>query len=235
MLWFKAWLETRWRFGFVAGSILLVWVAPFWLPLLGLRVPVGFPASKLWMAIHLGSVLLYIFAAIYLAGSGINTQTTYSATPGFHPSMLFTLSLPVSRRRLLFVRAGLGALQTSVLVAVMAVYTLAERPGTTTVLQFLAYSTRAIVCSMAVYALSVLLACLLDEMWQFYGGCLCCIAIFLLQSRLAVVSWLSPLRGMSLVSYPMSGPMPWAPVILSLVLACVFLSASVIVVQRKEY
>lgn len=170
MLWFKAWLETRWRVGFVAASILLVWVAPFWLPLLGLRVPAGFPASKLWMAIHLGTVLLYIFAAIFLAGSGINTQTTYAATSGFHPSMFFTLSLPVSRRRLLFVRAGIGALQTSVLVAVMAVYTLLERPAATTVLQFLAYSTRAVVCSMAVYALSVLLACVLDEVWQFYGG-----------------------------------------------------------------
>jgi hypothetical protein len=139
MLWFKAWLETRWRFGFVVGSILLVWVAPFWLPLFGLRVPAGFPASKLWVAIHLGTVLLYIYAAIFLAGSGINTQTTYSATSGFHPSMLFTLSLPVSRRRLLLVRAGLGALQTSFLVAIMAGYTLFERPGTTPVLQFLAY------------------------------------------------------------------------------------------------
>jgi hypothetical protein len=235
MLWFKAWLETRWRFGFVVGSILLVWVAPFWLPLLGLRVPAGFPASKLWVAIHLGTVLLYIYAAIFLAGSGINTQTTYAATSGFHPSMLFTLSLPVSRRRLLLVRAGLGAIQTSFLVAIMAGYTLFETPGTTPVLQYLAYVTRAIVCTMAVYALSVLLACVLDEMWQFYGGCLCCIAVFLLQSRLAAVSWLSPLRGMSLVSYPMAGPMPWAPVISSLVIVCVLSYTSMLVIQRKEY
>jgi len=235
MLWFKAWLETRWRFGFVCGSMLFAWAAPLWLPLFGLRAPVGLPASKLWMAFHLGSVLLYIFAAIFLAGSGINTQTTYAATSGFHPSMLFTLSLPVSRRRLLFVRAGLGALQTGFLVAIMAGYTLFERPGATPVLQFLAYVTRAIVCTMAVYALSVLLACLLDEMWQFYGGCLCCIAVFLLQSRLAAVSWLSPLRGMSLASYPMTGPMPWAPVISSSVMACVFLYTSMLVVQRKEY
>lgn len=40
---------------------------------------------------------------------------------------------------------------------------------------------------------------------------------------------------MSLVSYPMTVPMPWAPVISSLVLACVFLYTSMLVVQGKEY
>ena len=235
MLWFKAWLETRWRFGFVVGSILLLWLTPLWLPSIGLRVPAGVPASRIWLGVHLGSVLLYVFAAIFLAGSGINSQTTYGATSGFHGSMLFTLSLPVSRRRLLFVRAGLGALQTIALVAIMAGFTLFQRPGATSALQSLAYTTRAIVCTMVVYALSVLLACLLDEVWQLMAGILCWIAILVLQIRFDVVSRISPLRGMNLISYPVTAPMPWAPVITSLVFACVLLYASVLVLQRKEY
>lgn len=235
MLWFKAWLETRWRFCFLAGSILFVWAAPLWAPLFHIRAPAGVAESKLWMAIHLGSVLLYIFTAIYLAGSGINTQTTYSATSGFHPSMLFTLSLPVTRRRLLLVRAGLGALQTSALVVIMAAYTVFQKPGGTTPSQFLVYLARAIVCTMAIYALSTLLACVLDEMWQFYAAFLCCIALFPLQSRISVISWLSPFRGMSLISYPLNGPMPWAPVIASLVLTAVLMYASMLIVQHKEY
>jgi ABC-2 type transport system permease protein len=235
MLWYKAWLETRWRFGFVVGSILFAWAAPLWTPLFHLRLPAGVVESRLWVGVHMATVILYIFAAIFLAGSGINTQTTYSATTGFHPSMLFTLSLPVSRRRLLFVRAGLGALQTSILVAIMAAYTLFARPEATTAPQFLIYLARAIICTMAVYALSTLLACLFDEMWQFYGAFLFCIAAFVLQLRISWVSWLSPYRGMSLISFPITGPMPWAPVISSLVLMAVLMYASMLIIQRKEY
>jgi hypothetical protein len=187
------------------------------------------------MGVHLGSVLLYIVAANFLAGSGVNSQTTYAATSGFHGSMLFTLSLPVSRRRLLLVRAGLGALQTSVLVAVMAGYTLLQRPGGASALQAIEYIARAIACTMAVYALSVLMACVLDEMWQFYAACFCWIGFYLLQSRFAAISWISPLRGMSLISYPLAAPMPWAPILASLALAGVFLWASVVVLHRKEY
>ena len=228
MLWYKAWLETRWRFVFVIGSMMLVWLTPLWLP-------GAAPPERLWLGLQLGWVLLYIFAAVFLAGAGINTQTMYAATPGFHGSMLFTLSLPVSRRRLLFVRAGLGAIETCVFVAIMAGFALFQGPGATSALQALLYGTRAIVCTLPVYALSVLLACVLDEMLQFMGAGLCWSAVFLLQSRSVVVSRISPLRGMSLVSYPVTAPMPWAPIVASVVFAGVFLYASVLVLQRREY
>ncbi|MGA3210398.1 MAG: hypothetical protein ABSD20_03770 [Terriglobales bacterium] len=235
MLWFKAWLETRWRFGFAVASILLMWLTPLWLPSIGIKLPSGVPPSRLWLGVHLGSLLLYVFAAIFLAGSGINSQTNYGVTSGFHGSMLFTLSLPVSRRRLLFVRAGLGALLTSVLVAAMAGFTLLQRPGAASAPQCLAYVVRAIVCTMAVYALSVLLACLLDEVWQLIAASLCWIAVLVLQIKFDVVSRISPLRGMSLVSYPATAPMPWAPVLASVVFTAVLLYTSLLVVRRKEY
>jgi hypothetical protein len=235
MLWYKAWLETRWRFVFMLGSIILVWLTPLWLPSFGFRLPQGVPASKIWMGVHLGSVLLYIVVANFLAGSGVNSQTTYAATSGFHGSMLFTLSLPVSRRRLLFVRAGLGALLTSALVAILAGYTVIQHPGGASAMQAVEYIARAMVCTIAVYALSVLMACVLDEMWQFYAASFCWIGFYLLQSRFAVLSWLSPLRGMTLFSYPVTAPMPWAPIVASLLFAGVCLCASVLVLQRKEY
>jgi hypothetical protein len=233
MLWFKAWLETRWRFAFLVGTILLVWLAPMWITATGVQP--GVPAARQWMGIQLGSVLLYIFTAIYLAGSGINSQTLYAATSGFHGSMLFTLSLPVSRRRLLFARAGLGALLTAMLVAIMACYILHLRPEATSALQAVVYLTRVIVCTMPIYALAVLMACALDEMWQFMGACFFWVAVFLLQARFDVVARLSPLRALALNCYPIAAPMPWAPVAASLALTSLLLWASVLVVQRKEY
>jgi hypothetical protein len=235
MLWFKAWLETRWRFGLIVGMILLAWLAPLWLRSFHLRLPPGVAASRIWLGVHLGSLIIYVYSAIFLAGSGINSQTTYGATSGFHGSMLFTLSLPVSRRRLLFVRAGLGAIQTSVLVAIMVGYTLLQRPESTSALQALVFLTRSIVCTMAIYASSVLLACLLDEMWQIMAGFMCWIAVLALGFKFNAVSRISPLRGMSLISYPIAAPMPWTPLAASLVFAGVLLCASVLVLQRKEF
>jgi hypothetical protein len=225
MLWYKAWLETRWRFAFTVGSM-----AAVFLPAL-----VGAPAARLWRSFQFGSPLLYCFAALFLAGAGINSQTTYGAMSGFHGSMLFTLSLPVSRRRLFFVRAGLGAIEACVSVVMMAGLTLYWTPGAIDFAQVLQYATRAIVCTLPVYAVSVLLACAFDEMWQFTGACLCLTVVWLLQSRSDLVSQISPLRGMSLMSYSATSPMPWAPLVASVIITAVLVSASVLVLQRKEY
>jgi ABC-2 type transport system permease protein len=226
MLWYKAWLETRWRFIFSIGAMLLLFLPG---PLLDA------PPERLWRGIQLGGVLLYCFTAVFLAGAGINSQTSYAAMPGFHGSMLFTLSLPVSRRRLFFVRAGLGAIETCIFVAMMAGVALHWTPGGTSVAQVFAYEARAIVCTMAVYALSALLACILDEMWQFMGGCMCLGGFLMIQFRSGLVSQFSPLRGMSLWSYPATASMPWAPIIASLAITGVLVCASVLVLERKEY
>lgn len=226
MLWYKAWLETRWRFVFTIGSMLLLWLT---IPLLGA------PPERLWPAFELDSALLYCFAALFLAGAGINSQTTYGMMSGFHGSMLFTLSMPVTRRRLFFVRAGLGAIETCAFVVMTASLTLLLRPETTGTSQAFLYGLRAMVCTMAVYALSALLACVLDETWQFMGGCLILGFVLAIQSRVAVISDFSPLRGMSLVSYPVTASVPWALVGASVVLITIFLYTSVLVLQRKEY
>jgi hypothetical protein len=233
MLWFKAWLEVRWRFVFMVGSILLVWLSPMWITATGVQP--GAAAARQWMSIQLGSVLMYIITAIFLAGSGVNSQTLYAATTGFHGSMFFTLSLPVSRRRLLFARAGLGALLTLFLVVIMAGYVLYLRPEATSALQALVYLTRVIACTMPIYALAVLLACVLDEMWQFMGACIFWVAVFLSQAKFDWVARVSPLRAMSLNCYPIAAPMPWAPVVASLLLTGIFMWMSVAMLQNKEY
>jgi hypothetical protein len=233
MLWYKSWLEVRWRFVFMVGSILLVWLSPMWITATGVQP--GAAAARQWMSIQLGSVLMYIITAIFLAGSGVNSQTLYAATTGFHGSMFFTLSLPVSRRRLLFARAGLGFLLTFFLAIAMVGYLLHLRPETTSTLQALLYLARVITCTLPIYALAVLLACVLDEMWQFMGACIIWVAVFFLQSKFDWIARISPLRGLSLNCYPITAPMPWAPVVASLMLTGVFVWMAVAFLQRKEY
>jgi hypothetical protein len=149
--------------------------------------------------------------------------------------MLFTLSLPISRRKLLFARAGLGELLTCILVIVMSGYILYLRPEATSVLQALVYLTRTIVCTMAIYLFSVLLSCVLDETWHVTGAFLFWLSLFLLQSKFEWLARVSPLRGLSLNCYPITAPIPWAPIAGSLAFSVVCLCASVFVLRRKEY
>jgi hypothetical protein len=223
MLCYKAWLETRWRFVFLIGSMVFI---------LFLGPILGSPSAKFSPAPRLASSLLYCVAACFLAGAGINTQTFYAATSGFHGSMLFTLSLPVSRRRLFYARAGLGAIETCIFVVVMAGFTILRTPEAWSALRIFAYIPRAIVCTLAVYTLSALLACVLDEAWQVMGTFLC-LGIFFVLQRYALVRKFSPLRGMWLYAGPT--PSPWAPVATSLALIGILVWASVLILQRKEY
>lgn len=123
MLWTKAWLETRWRF--LIGLVLLlcsaagaVFVYPFYLKLLGLTPPfvegeIGRQIREnmelvrdyrgyIWLKwfrenlVQLGTIF-----AVLLGTGGLIGQPSCGAT-------LFTLSLPVSRRRLVAVRAATG-------------------------------------------------------------------------------------------------------------------------------
>jgi hypothetical protein len=225
MLWYKAWLETRWRFCYVAGFILGTFA---------MFVMIGI-AKQVGEGMRLESALMFCFAGLYLAGSGINTQTFYSARSSFHGSMLFTLSLPVSRMKLFSVRAGLGAIETLFCVCLMGAIALAWTPGPMSAAQVMQYGLRALVCTLPVFALSTLLACLLDEMWQFSGSCLVLFLIAGLQFKFKSIAGFSFLRGMSILSYPVSASMPWALLSTSLILSGILLFASVKAVRDKEY
>lgn len=226
MLIYKAWLETRWRFVFILAVTALSEFA---------FMALGLPSTRVWQGMRLTAPLLNCFAALYLAGAGLNTQTTYSAVTGFHGSMLFTLSLPVSRRRLLFVRAGVGALETCVFVVLSEALTLAWNPAPFSLTQALIYLTRTLITTMVIYTFSVLLACFLDEMWQFTGAVMILSTAWLVQIRFAPLAQFSPFNAMSLVSMPLTVPMPWIPLLISTVFAALLISASAVVLERKEY
>src|SRR3984893_7609162 len=133
MLWYKAWLETRWRF--VSGLALLMCSAaaivltyPEVVKLLpaasrlevggalGRRVAEGAALARdyrgyiwsQWLRESLRQ--LWVLFAVLLGTGGLLAQASGGGA-------LFTLSLPVSRNRLIGVRAGTG-LAESVGVAV---------------------------------------------------------------------------------------------------------------------
>jgi hypothetical protein len=101
MLWYKGWLETKFKLLLMLvcmGFYLIV----FYLMRTAAAPPGARPAAVFGLTATTLATLLYT----WLAGAGINSQPSFQATQGLHGSTLFTLSLPVSRLRLLAVRAS---------------------------------------------------------------------------------------------------------------------------------
>ncbi|MBL8228314.1 MAG: hypothetical protein JNL98_07550 [Bryobacterales bacterium] len=192
MLWYKSWLELRFRV--LCTLFILFCLAAF----------ITFSASgfasnesrvqRLVSAIgggvnHSGispvetaaiASAMFLVAAVIapvmslmLAGGGMNTQTNYGMTPGFHGSMLYTLSLPVTRRQLLWTRAGLGAacygVSLILCVALIGVaYPLCGVPvSPANLVRFL---PGLFAGSAFFYGLAVLLSAVLDEFWGGMAG-----------------------------------------------------------------
>jgi hypothetical protein len=114
MLVMKAWLETRWRF-----------VTAFALPLLVLALNYqnhNSPVTSLRaMFVLLGLALA--LGSMLLGGSGVKSQAPFGFPEGLVGSTQFTISLPVSRLRLLSVRAGIGLLEMSVVTVIIGCLT----------------------------------------------------------------------------------------------------------------
>jgi len=224
MLWWKAWMETRWRLVFVLAGCALLWSE-------GLLF--GLPLAKLKMAFILQHAIVWGFAATMLAGAGLNSQTSWGTAAGYHGSMLFTLSLPVARRKLFAVRAGAGAVETCALIVVTAApLVLFAGLGWSAASLYIA---GACICSMAAYAISALFACVTGEMWQLYGswGVLAVLSVAL---RFPLLARFNPLRGLFSEAYTSAAHFPWMDAwIGAALLAALCCFAAVRILDRKEY
>lgn len=114
MLWHKSWMEVRMRFLLSVGlglyiGYLVLGVVPGELQAKFQTLSQGEIAIRFWkiFVIAFGGAILPVCAKI-LAGAGINSQTSMGMSRGFHGSMGFLLSMPVSREQILVTRAGLG-------------------------------------------------------------------------------------------------------------------------------
>jgi hypothetical protein len=240
MLWYKAWLETRIRFFLLAGVILLdSW---FMAPEAIARLLANFkPATALAQSgqVTLNSLwLIWAAVAVMLGGAGINTQTIRGGTHGPHGSMVFTLSLPVRRRRLMSVRATLGAIEGTSLIFLSCLFVWSVSPLLRTRVGapgVLLYALMSIFGSSVFYSLSTLLATFLDEMWQFNSCFLAVGATLLLRLPVKKLFSYDLLRLLGDPTYLAAGSLPWPGILTCLTLSSALLFAAVQIVERKQY
>ena len=255
MLWYKSWLETRWRF--LIGLVLLMCSAAFavvsypsvvkQLPLAASVDVVGILGQQIREATELvreyrGYVWWQWFRqtlretwtifAVLLGTGGLLAQSTGGAA-------LFTLSLPVSRRRLLGVRAATGLAELFVLALVPALMIPLLSPvigETYSVADTLVYSLCLFIAGAAFFSLAFLLSTVFSDVWR---PALIAIAfaylLFFAEQATAGQSRLGFFRVMTAQEYFRAGDLPWAGLLASAGASMAMLYAATVNIARKDF
>jgi hypothetical protein len=255
MLWYKSWLETRWRF--VIGLALLVLSAcstvvmyPEVLKLMPLAPkvdPDGEIGRRVVEAIQLardyqGYVWSQWFRqnmtqqwglfAVLLGTGGLLAQASGGGG-------LFTLSLPVSRSRLLGVRAATGLAELLVLAVIPSLVlpvlspAVGERYGLG---DALVHAMCMFVAGTVLFSFAFLLSTVFHDVWRPLLIALCAAAVLGLFEEIFGRQWSYGLfRVMSGERYFRGGGLPWLGLLASAALSMGMLYAATRNVARQDF
>jgi hypothetical protein len=255
MLWYKAWLELRLRLLLAGGmACLVLWnmiskpkasyvaaaqhpeTATFLEPALRTALAAHSPSFiSAWLVLfyHMMPVLLSILG-IAFASAGLKTQTTFANARESHPSMFFTLSLPVSRARLLWARmlAGFGAVVLlSIVMLSVSIVASGYSPGVETIPLLAGSITGATVF----FAISGLLSVYLADLWQIYAGYAIYGLYMYLWSSFTIPPAFDFFRLMNGELYLTAGHLPVSTLLVSASLIAAFMYATLICMRRRQF
>ncbi len=235
MLLYKGWLETRFRLLFTLSfmGLLLVFVHSA-----GTTAPAAGARSPIAGIVLFSNPTFVVMICAMLAGAGIATQPSFQAVKGIHGSTLFTLSLPVSRFRLLAVRATIGWLEMAGAIGTICCgmwFASLQIRSLIKVTEMFEYAVTLIACGSTLYFLSVLIATFLDDQWRVWGTMIGSAALWWLSSRALIPPSADVFRAMGEGSPLIAHAMPWTAMAFSLGLAAILFFAAFKVVQQREY
>jgi len=228
-------METRFRLLFTVGFTTLILVLQY--SVRTAAPPPGAKSPALGLVMFSNPTLVLMVCAL-LGGAGIVTQPSLQATKGLHGSTLFTLSLPVSRLRLLAVRASIGWLEVIGVIAALCCGMWLVSPAfraMATPVEMLEYAGTLIACASALYCLSVLLATFFDDQWRAWGTMIASAALWWLSTHTPLPASANIFRAMREGSPLLAHTMPWTAMAFSLGLAAILFFAALKVVQTREY
>jgi hypothetical protein len=239
MLWMKNWMETRWRFALMFAVFSFIFVSAYLQ--LGDPAPPN-PVPEEERVARILSIFSFVFVlqAVTLAGAGIKTQAPFQLGRGLHGSMHFTLSLPVSRLRLLATRTGLGALELCVGVflgaaglALVVQRQFPERPFLLS--DTFAYAVTFLACLGVCFGISVVLSTFLDDAWQMWGSLILLGAIRGLSATVKIPENFDPFRAIGSASPFITHTISWGAVAVCMTSAAALWLVAARIVQTRDY
>lgn len=232
MLWYRFWLETRLRLIFV-----IVWSAFFFG--VGLYPAASRPAAtaaQVMSAFLLQTTFIAFLAAGFFGGSGVRTQAFGRAYRGLHGSVHFTLSLPVTRTRLLLTRTALGVAEMMLVILLVSVAAWASVGALRTQASIGAVVGHALfigITSIGIAGLAVLGSTVFDDVIQTWLVTAVSILLFVFRSQLPRP--LDLIGAMTGGSPLVTSAVPWATVAGAIVVGVVCVLAALRVVTAQEY
>jgi hypothetical protein len=255
MLWYKAWLETRWRF--LIGFVLLLFSAsgtvisyPSVLDLLPM-VTQPDTSSVLGRAIKEAAELAatyrgYVWSqwfgeklpqawtvlAVLLGTGGLLAQ-------GASGGALFTLSLPITRGRLLGVRAATALLELLALALIPSLVIPVLSPTVDqsyAVVDVLVHAMCLFVGGAVFFSFAFLLSTIFTDVWRPLLIALCAaFALALVERTLRDVASFGLIRVMTAEAYFRSGALPWPGLLVSAAASLGMLYAAVKNIARQDF
>ena len=234
-MWHKAWLDTRWRFGVgLALLLMMATLAVFGYPVAarllsqaGAAAPSGpigglvadaiatqrdFRGYVWWQWHRQNLTQTWTLFAVLLGSGGLLSR-------GSAAGVLFTMSLPISRHRLLGVRAAVGLAELLVLATVPALLIVVLSPAigqSYSVVDVVVYGVCLFFGGAVFFSLALLLSTVFDDLWRPLL-ITCAVAIVLLTLALVVRVQMpfNVFQVMSAESYFRSGQIPWFGLLVS--------------------
>ena len=256
MLWYRSWSESRWRFaiGMIvltlsAFSIIQTYrqvtaLAPM-LPAaidgsseLGRQILENAALAReyrgyiwsQWFRQSLSNT--WTFFAVILGCVGILSQTSRDAT-------LFTLSLPVSRRRIMVIRAATGLAQLTAMAVVpsLAIVLLSPTVGERYSIEAaLVHSVLFAAAGSVFFSLAFLLSTVWTDVWRPALIALCvAIVIALCEQASSEFARFGIFRVMSGEDYFRGHGVPWIGLTIATALSTLLLWAGTINIERRDF
>lgn len=255
MLWYKSWLETRWRFAI--GLVILSCSAAFAVlsypevvrhlalasaldfgGAVGRQLKEGVELSReyrgyvWWEFFRQNLREMWTIFAVLIGTGGLLSQTSGGAA-------LYTLSMPVSRRRLLGVRAATGLAELLVLAIVPALCIPLFSPAigqTYSIWDAVVHGACLFVAGAVFFSLAFLLSTVFSDVWR---PALIAIAVSYL---LLVAQLTSPdpprygiIGAMTAQSYFRTGQLPWLALLASATASVGMLYAATVNITRRDF
>jgi hypothetical protein len=255
MLWHKSWLETRWRFLIGLGLLTLsacstVLTYPQVIKLLplastvdaggglGRRVTEAVDLARtyrgyVWSQWYRQNLLqMWGLFAVLIGSGGLLSQASGGGA-------LFTLSLPVTRNRLIGVRAATGLVELAVLAFVPSLLLPALSPiiGQSFGLgDALIFGACLFIAGTVFFSLAFLLSSVFTGVWPPLLIVLCVATVLgLFDLALRDVSRYSVFAVMSAESYFRGGGLPWLGLLASTALSAAMLYGAAFNIARRDF
>ena len=254
MLWYKAWLETRWRFliGFAlllfsAGGVVLSYPRVIELMPLVPKTETGGELGRLIKeAAELASTYRgYVWSqwfrqnlpqtwtvlAALLGTGGLLAQTSGGGA-------LFTLSLPLTRSRLLGVRAATALAELLALALVPSLLIPMLSPAVDQRYSLIDASVHAVclfVAGAVFFSLAFLLSTVFTDVWRPALFAICAAVALALIERTLGDSGIGVFRTMTAEDYFRTGVLPWTGLLVSTAVSIGMVLAALKNIARQDF